>query len=86
MPFYFYVVIGISAALGYAIPPRAGPWWILATIAVIALLWLTYDGAFHQNPLPLLLTPVGIALIVGIAIRLAHAAIRAACRERAKNE
>jgi hypothetical protein len=78
-------VVGVATALGYAVPPRAGRWLILATIAVIALLWLTYDGAFHQNPFPLLLTPVGLALIVGIAIRLAHAAIRAARRARTGN-
>ena len=68
----FALFVGVSMAIGYALPPRWAPWTIASMTAIIAASWLLYDGSFHNDPWPFLITPGGVALAIGALMRLAQ--------------
>jgi hypothetical protein len=83
VPFTFCLLLGLPALVGLAVPPRFAWWIALAAALAVAVLWLTYDGAFHNDPWPILLTPAAIGLVFGLAARRAFAAVRRARKARA---
>ena len=61
--------LGLAGAIGYVLPPRWDPGSILCLALMIAALWWLYDGSFHNDPWPLVVTPGGVGIVVGIIVR-----------------
>jgi hypothetical protein len=61
--------IGLPVLIGYALPPRWAPWLIAGMAVIVAATWQLYDGSFHNDPWPFLVTPAGVALVAGAATR-----------------
>ena len=70
------VLVGLPAMVGYVLPPRRAPWAVAGMAAVVGAAWLLYDGSFHNDPWPFVVTPAAAGLIVGILIRLVQNAFR----------
>jgi len=64
--------VGLPGIIGYAQPPRWAPWTIAGMAVIVGASWLLYDGSFHNDPWPFVLTPGGVAFAIGALMRLAQ--------------
>jgi len=66
-----------GVVLAYAPPGSVGPWWMLALLACLALLWVLWQpvGSIRDDVLPalaILLAAVGLAMVARLSPALAH--------------